>query len=138
MKVLKSFEFKSFGTASKHDWDAILDGKTRQLDKGTDYDCEDQTMRMMAYKAGRKLGLAVQVASVEGGLVIQASPATKEQVAEWRKADAESKTKATAKRAEKSAAKKAEKNGQPAAAETPKTEPAKPTAPTPKPVSGKK
>jgi hypothetical protein len=83
MKVLKSYEFPATVGNGTHDWDMLLDGKIRQLEEGKDYSCKASTFRMMAYKQGRKRGMAVRVAAVDGGLVLQAKAATKEQLGLW-------------------------------------------------------
>lgn len=130
---LKTFEFKSFGSGKKHDWATLLDGSIYQLTKGEDYDCEDQTMRMMAYKAGRTMGKQVKVAACEGGVVIQAEDATEEQIAEWNvtaeATKAKQKEKRDAAKAEKEAGKGADTTQASAAREN--TAPAKPAAKAP-------
>jgi hypothetical protein len=84
MKVLKSYEFAEAVGKAVYDWDTLLDGKIRQLEAGTDYQCKDATFGMMARKQGRKRGKAVRVGKVEGGLVIQAVEASEEQLAKWK------------------------------------------------------
>lgn len=88
MKTLKAFEFKAFGGAkSSYDWEAILDGKIHQLDAGADFDCKPTTFCTLARSAARKRGLVVQTGMVEGGVVIQSSEASKEQLKKWKEQD---------------------------------------------------
>lgn len=100
MKTLKKFEFPTPAARSTYDWDKFLDGGIYQLEAGKDYDCKDQTFRMMAYKQAAKAHKNVQVAAVEGGLVIKATPMTPAEVKAYDKKVAD-------KKAEKEAAKAA-------------------------------
>lgn len=146
MKTLKTFEFKSFGGAgSTHDWDTLLDGKIYQLEEGTDYECKTSTMGMMARTRARSRGMLLKTSVVEGGIVIQASPASEEQIAEWATKDEEREKVLAQRKADKKAA--AETNGaaepteeaEEAQAPAPKAAPvAKPVAPKAKPVAGKR
>lgn len=98
MKTLKKFDFGTAGARSTHDWETILAGGIVQLDSGTDFECKDATMSSLIRNQARKQGKTVKVRNVEGGLVVQAEEASKEQKAEWAKADAaKKKAKATAK-----------------------------------------
>lgn len=89
MKVLNSFEFRSpvGQSGPTYDWDTLLDGKIRKLEEGEDYHCKPSTFRMMISTQGRKRGVAVRVNKVDGGLVVQAYPATPEQKAKWEAAE---------------------------------------------------
>ena len=100
MKTLKKFEFKSFGADSEYDWDKLTDGGIYQLEAGTDYKCKDATFSTLARTAGRRRGKTVKVGSVDGGLVIQAEDATRDQIAKWAEQDAAN----AVKKAEKKAA----------------------------------
>ena len=102
-KTLKKFEFKAgIGTTSKHDWATILDGECRAYIQGTDFEGKPQTMRMMAYKQGRKRGLVVRVGTLGKedlkaerlpedvvAIAIQATPADAATLEKWAAEDAE-------------------------------------------------
>jgi hypothetical protein len=79
-KVLNSFEFsaRSNGGTSRYNWDELLDGKIRQLDEGTDFDCKPSTFLTLARSRAKARGLTVKGSKVEGGLVVQAVPASAE------------------------------------------------------------
>jgi hypothetical protein len=84
MQVLKSFEFPTavMVIKAKYEWETLLDGQTRRLEEGTDYECKPNTFKMMAGKQARKRGLRALVCKVEGGLVIQAVKADEKKEAE--------------------------------------------------------
>jgi hypothetical protein len=111
-KVLKTFEWKSFGGGAKHPWDVWMDGSIHQLDASDYGECKPQTLQMMARKQARKRGLALRVSmnTEEGIIVMQTFEPpdeydSKEARAEaWRKEDA---AKAAAKEA-----RAAQSNGQ--------------------------
>lgn len=90
MKTLKKFDFPEFGAKSSYDWDGILCGKPVQLEEGEgkDYNCKTVTFCSLARSAAKKRGLVIQTAKVEGGVVIQSHPASKEQLKAWADADA--------------------------------------------------
>lgn len=81
MQVLKSFEFPTAVSVIKarYDWATLLDGQTRKLEEGTDYECRASTFGMMAKKQAKKRGMRALVCKVEGGLVIQAVKAEKKE-----------------------------------------------------------
>ncbi len=108
MKVHKKFEFTSRTSNSRYDWDTILDGKARELTEGEDYQVTTDLMRHMTKLHARRRGLDVKTQKVDGGLVIQAVPATAEQIAEWN--DKAESTKARLK--ERKAAARAAANGE--------------------------
>ena len=108
MEKLKAFEFASPAAKPQYDWDTLLNGDIYKLKAGTDYKCSETTIRMMALANGRKRGVYVKTAKVDGGVVIQqVGPASEEDIAKWaRQAD---KAKEAAKvRAEKKKAKATE------------------------------
>lgn len=86
MKTRENFTFRRQVAERTHDWDKLLDGGTYQLDKGEDYDCKSETMRVMAYSQGGKRDLFVRCAiekDKESGnecVVLQATPMTEEQL----------------------------------------------------------
>src|SRR5438132_7728295 len=97
MKTLKSFEFKSLADRKTYDWDTILSGKIIQLEAGKDFECKPVTMATLCRSAARRRNLIVRTnvlkdgegdAATVTGLVVQASPASKEQIKAWEEADA--------------------------------------------------
>lgn len=109
MKILKSHEFTRSIGARVHDWNTLLDGQIRQLDESDFGEGSAKTMRMMLYKQAQVRGKTVKVERTEdSGLIVQAFPMTKEQLAERD-------TKFAARKAKVEAKKAAEKNGQPTA-----------------------
>lgn len=88
MKVLKKFEFRGpVGVGATYDWDKILSDEIVQLEEGKDYECKTQTIRMMASKQARKRGKTLRANVVEGGIVLQSAPASKEQLKAWKEQD---------------------------------------------------
>lgn len=75
MQTLKSFEFVATARQSSYDWAKILDGGIHQLTEGEDYTCKRANFCLMAKKKAKALMLNVVINRVEGGLVLQASPA---------------------------------------------------------------
>lgn len=47
------------GSGKKYDWDKWLDGKTRELVQGKDFDATRESLRQAAYQAGKKRGVRV-------------------------------------------------------------------------------
>ena len=76
MKVLDKFDFPTFGSGSREqrDWELLLDGKIRELTKGTDYECKSQTLAMQARAAAKKRGLKVRASAKKDGdtVILQA------------------------------------------------------------------
>lgn len=74
MKILKAFEWKSFGSSqkAKHDWDTLLDGQIHQLEHGKDFTSKPNTFLTLARNAAKARGLKLRTAKVEGGVVVQA------------------------------------------------------------------
>lgn len=82
---------KRVGTTNikgKYDWNSLLDGQTYKLTRGKsdgegDYSCGHDSMRMLIYKVGKEHGKRVQVVAWkkqgESGLIIKATPMTKEE-----------------------------------------------------------
>lgn len=94
MKVLENFDFGVRVRESSYPWEQMFDGQTYHIEDADHPNCTETTFKMMAYKAGRKLGKVVQIRThAEGGLVLRAHEATAEQIAEW----AEAREKARAK-----------------------------------------
>jgi hypothetical protein len=89
MKTLKQFEFKTFGSGARYDWDKILDGAIHQLEEGKDYQCTTQTIATMCRNQARKRGMTIKSGTVEGGIVVQAVKASPEQLKAWAEADAQ-------------------------------------------------
>lgn len=77
MKTLKKFEFPETkgGFKSQYDWDKLLSGAIIQLEEGKDYTCKTANFFTMCRNAAKKRGMKVSVARVDGGVVIQATPA---------------------------------------------------------------
>lgn len=96
-KVIKGFEFKSFGGRSEYDWDTLLDGKVRHV---TGYECKDASFALMARNQGKRRNRTVQIGKhPEGGIVLQAKPASQEQIAKWEASEAQRQAKADEKAA---------------------------------------
>lgn len=94
MKVLQNYEFKKAQVREgKYKWPELLDGQTRQLDRGKDYSCKDANFAMMARKAAKKLGLSVRVDKIQSGLVIQAVKAISKEEKDQRQAAVQKKSK---------------------------------------------
>jgi hypothetical protein len=91
-KVLKHWDWRApvgRGSGVTYDWDTWLDGKLRMLEEGEgkDFQCKVATFSTLARNAGKARGLVVRINKTEGGLVLQASPASKEQLKAWRDAE---------------------------------------------------
>lgn len=89
VKTLKTFEFpENGGGKTQYDWDVILDGKIRELERGKDYTCKETTFATLARKAAKQRGMVVKSAKSDAGIVIQAVKASAEQLKAWEEAEA--------------------------------------------------
>jgi hypothetical protein len=88
-EVLSSFEFKSFGEGkTDYPWAKWMDGQIRKLLSGVHFTCKEATFLTLARSAAKKRGKIVQTSKVEGGVVIQAVPASEEQLQKWAEQEA--------------------------------------------------
>jgi len=108
---LKSFEFKALPTVHTFPWDNLLDGTIWALKEGTDYTCRQGLFVSLARKVGKQRDLYVRFGKQDTKdgevLVMQAVPATREQIQDWKDRAATRKAKIEAKKAERAAAKAA-------------------------------
>lgn len=86
MKVLKAHEFTRKAVGSRvHDWNTLLDGQIREIGADDMGDSKPSTFggqfRLQAAK--RNLSAHIQATEDGKGLIVQAVPASKEQIAEW-------------------------------------------------------
>lgn len=108
IKTLKKFEFTGgVGMEAIYDWDKLLDGGIYSMESGTDFTCKDATFATLVRNAARKAGKTVQTQKEEKdgkvSIVICATAASKDQIKEWEKQDAERKVKKEAAKALKKA-----------------------------------
>lgn len=81
MKTLKKFEFAS-RTESTYPWEKILDGGIYELKEGEDFKCKVATFSTLCRTQASKMHKTVKIGNVEGGIVVQATKMTDEQIAE--------------------------------------------------------
>ena len=73
MKTLESFDFGRSSDRGTYDWDVILNGNINVLEKGSDFTCKPQTLKMRARQVAKKKGLRVQTSNdKDGNIVIRA------------------------------------------------------------------
>jgi hypothetical protein len=72
MKTLKKFPTTKPAKPSglKIDYDALFDGKVRQLDRGTDYDTASYIAREKVRVAAKSRGVKVRVAIVSDNAIV--------------------------------------------------------------------
>lgn len=108
IKTLKKFDFPMLGGQSAYDWDLLLNGSIHQLSKGEAYECKDNTIKTLIRSRAKDRGQTVKVATIEGGIVIQASDPAKADKAGAAKAKKVRKEAAKLRKAEKKAAAQSE------------------------------
>ncbi len=87
---LKKFEFTSSRVGqSTYDWGAWLDGSPWKLTEGDDFNCKVQTLLTLARSQAKRRGMVVKAQPVDEGkaVVIQAVPASPEQLKKWAEAE---------------------------------------------------